>query len=299
MLRIVLRIYLRQPVGHYRKVRFRLLHGNARLQMSEQEPKLRERPGHSGGCYGPVRLLGYPQVGVAPSKSRGHDSNQRSRYSIQHKRLVHNARIGPEVFHPSLIAQHEHWRSSLLVVRRLHHPPQQRGHPQKLKGPRRHVVPVEPQRPFSRTIQHVRVVVGNHPVKNMILLYIIYKFRPAEPRSPAGLGPLRVVDLYGHESLCIRIGKRLHQDIVNHAENRRGSTNSEGQCNDRHHRKSRRLPKVPQRVADILPQRSHSCPPARGPYAPLLHGGSLDPFMVRLQVMYAFFRSLVRRCPSQ
>src|SRR6266566_7352223 len=91
----------------------------------------------------------------------------------------------------------------------------------------------------------------------MILLHIIQKLRSAERCPPAGLTPFRVMDLHGHEPLRIRVRKRLHQDVVDHAENCRGRPNSQRQRNHSHHSKSRRLSQVPQRIPQILPQCSH------------------------------------------
>ena len=282
--------------------------------MSQQEPKLRKRSRHNLRRHRPLRLLGNPQVRIPPPKPRRHNSNQRSGYAIQHKRLVHDSRIGAETLHPRLVAQHEHrWRPR-LVIRRLHHPPQLRRHPQKLKCPRRHVVPVETLRPFSSAVQHVRVVIGDHPIKYMILLHIVQKLRPAEPRPPSGLRSFRVVNLHGHESLRIRVRKRLHQDVFNHAENRRGRPDSQRQRDHRHRRKSRSLSQIPQRIPDILPWRSHVHPqfdrsPLHQPLLPQLQappipsrraklvpapsgarlfsvccsGGSLDPLFILFQ----------------
>src|SRR5262249_1280448 len=135
------------------------------------------------------------------------------------KSLVNDGGIAAETLHPRFIAEHEYRWSAGLVIRELHHPPEQCRHAQKFKRSRRDVIAVETQRPFSGTIQYIDVVVANHPVKHVILLDIVPELRAAEPRSSTGLIPFRVVDLHGHKALRIRVGKRLHHDVVDDAEN--------------------------------------------------------------------------------
>src|SRR5260370_544153 len=94
----------------------------------------------------------------------------------------------------------------------------------------------------------------------MILLHIIQKLRPDEHRPPPGLAPFGVMDVHRIEPLRIRVGKRLHHDVVNHAENRRGRPNPQRQRQHGNHPESRCLPQLPHCVPDVLPQRSHVCP---------------------------------------
>src|SRR6266704_6815964 len=104
------------------------------------------------------------------------------------------------MLNPRLVSQHENrWRAR-LVIRRLHHPPQQRRHSQELKRSWRHKISVEALRSFSRTVQHVQVVIGDHPVKYMILLHIIQKLRPAEPPPPPPHTPFPFTGLPGAET---------------------------------------------------------------------------------------------------
>src|SRR6267378_24837 len=237
--------------------------------MPQQEPELRERPSHHLAGSRPARFIRNPHVRVAPAKPRRHDSDQSPGRPIQNKCLVHDSRISPEGLHPRLIAQHEHWRRTRLILRRLHYSPEQRRHPQKLKRSRRYKIAVKALRPFTVPVQHIRSVVRNHSVKYMILLHIIQKLRPTEPRPSSTLASLGVMNLHGHVPLRIRIRKRLHQDVFYHAENCRGRSNSQRQRQDRHHRKPRRLPQIPQCVPDILPQRLH-CPPSTISVGPAL-----------------------------
>src|SRR6266704_75449 len=162
--------------------------------MPQQKPALPKRSSDnfSGRC--PSWLCRNPHVCIAPSKARGHNPNQRSRYPIQDKGLVDNSPIGGELLHPRLVTQDEHRRRTGFVIGWLHHPPQQRRHPQELKGPRRHEIAVEPLCSLSRTVQHVRLVIGDHPVKYMILFHIIQKLRSGVSSSPSRLTPFRVVD---------------------------------------------------------------------------------------------------------
>ena len=224
---------------------------------------LLKRPGHRLPRRRPARFGRNPQVCIPPPKPRRHNPNQSPRFPIQYKRLIHNTRICAKALYPCLVPQHEDWRRSRLVIRRHHHPPQQRRHSKKLKRSRRHEVPVEPFRPFSRPVQYVRLVIRDRPVKHMILLHIIQKLRADERRSPPRLALFRIMDEYGVEPLRIRVGKRLHHHVINHAENGRRRPNSQRQRKYGNHRKSRCLPQVPHRIPNILPHRFHVHPPVR------------------------------------
>src|SRR5204862_4613322 len=186
-----------------------------------------------------------PHVSVAPSKSRGHNPNQGSRYAVQYKRLVYNCGVGAKALHPCLVAQHKYWRRSRLVIGWLHHPPEQRRHSQKLEGSGRYVITVKALRTFTRPVQHIRLVIRNHPVKHMILFHIFQELRPGIARSPAWLTPFRVMDLDGKVPLGIRVGEGLHQNIVDNAENCRGRSNPQRQSKYGDGRKSWRPAKVP------------------------------------------------------
>ncbi len=224
-----------------------------------------------------------------------HDSDQRSRCPIQHKRLVQDSRIGAEILYPHFVAQHKDWRRSRLVIRRLHHSPRERWHPQKLKRPRRHDAPFVSLRSFSRPVQHIGLVIRDHPIKYVILLHIIQKLCPRVPSPSPGLAPFRVMDLHRIEPLRIRVGERLHHDVIDHAENCGGRPNPQRQRKYRDRRKSRRLPQVPQGIPDILPQRSHAHPPVRSTPLPSIpnsatsspvtrNGRSSDPFFPLFQL---------------
>ncbi len=80
-------------------------------------------------------------------------------------------------------------------------------------------------RAFAGAVQHVQLVVGDHAVKYVILLYIIQIFGSAERGAAPRLIALCVVNLYGVEALRIGIRKRLHQDVFHHAENGRRRPN--------------------------------------------------------------------------
>ncbi len=97
----------------------------------------------------------------------------------------------------------------------------------------------------------------------MILVHIIQKLGPGVPAPPPGLAPFGIMDLHRIEPLRIRVRKRLHHDVIDHAENRRGRPNPQRQRKYRDRRKSRRLPQIPRRIPNILPQRFHVHPPVR------------------------------------
>jgi len=96
----------------------------------------------------------------------------------------------------------------------------------------------------------------------MILVHIIQKLGPGVPAPPPGLAPFGIMDLHRIEPLRIRVRKRLHHDVIDHAENRRGRPNPQRQRKYRDRRKSRRLPQIPRRIPNILPQRFHVHPPS-------------------------------------
>src|SRR6266478_1134511 len=301
MFRVFGRVHRGQPLCYDRKIRLPLFHCDPRLQVSQHPPVLLKGSSNDFSRRRPARLGRNPHVCVAPSESRRHNSNQRSRYAVQHKRLVYNCWIGAKALYPRLVAEHEHRRSPRLVIRWLHHSPEQRRHPQKLESSRCHEVPLEALRPFSRPVQHVHLVIRNHPVKHMILFHIIQKFRADECRPPSRLAPLRIMDKYRIESLRIRVREGLHKDVVHHAENRRRRSDSQRQRKYGDHRKSWRLAKVPHGMPDVVPKRLHVHPPftrsplrstptsgARGPAYPveagfspaLCSGGAFNPFLL-------------------
>src|SRR5260370_3881852 len=152
--------------------------------MPEQPPVLLKRSRDHFRRRRPARLSGNPEVRIRAKKSGRDDTNQCSRYAIEHKRLVYNSRISTKALHPSLVPQHEYRRRSRLVIRRLYHPPHQRRHSQKLKRSRRHEVPVEALRPLSRPVQDIRLIIADRPVKHIILLQIVQKLWADEGGPP-------------------------------------------------------------------------------------------------------------------
>jgi len=117
----------------------------------------------------------------------------------------------------------------------------------------------------------------------MILVHIIQKLGPGVPAPPPGLAPFGIMDLHRIEPLRIRVRKRLHHDVIDHAENRRGRPNPQRQRKYRDRRKSRRLPQVPRGIPNILPQRFHMHPPVRStpasinPFSYQSHSGGFKP----------------------
>ena len=73
----------------------------------------------------------------------------------------------------------------------------------------------------------------------MTLRHIIQEFRTGEPRAPARFVAFRVVDLDGHVTLGIGVGKRFHQNVFQNAEDGRGCPDSERQREHCDHSKSR------------------------------------------------------------
>src|SRR5438552_11066615 len=197
MFRIFRWIDRSQPFCYHGKIRFRLLHSDSRLQVPEHPPVLLKRPGNNSSRRRPARLGRNPHVRIPPPKSRRHNPDQRPRYTVQYKRLIHDPRIGSKALHPRLVAQHEYRGSSRFVIGWLHHPPEERRHTQKLEGSRRDEVSIEALCPLSSPVQHVRLVIRNRSVKHMILFHVIQKLRPGVAPSPAWLTPFGVMDLDG------------------------------------------------------------------------------------------------------
>ena len=94
----------------------------------------------------------------------------------------------------------------------------------------------------------------------MVLSRVVQILGPVEPSASAGLALLGVMNLQRHEARGVRMGKWLHQNVVQHAKYGRGRPNPQSKRQHRHDGKAGRFSEVPQRIADILPQCAHSSP---------------------------------------
>ena len=189
-------------MGHDVEVRFRLSDRDPGLQAPEQEPVARERAPLR--LLRPARLLGHPEVGVAPGEARRHDADQRSRRAVEHEAACSGSRSLVEAGDPRLVAQDEDRRRARLVVRRLHHAAEERGHAEELEGARRDQVALEPLRALAGGVEDV--------------LGLRWRSRRRTPgsarRSPGTRGrrtrdgrrapAARVVDLDRHQPLASR-----------------------------------------------------------------------------------------------
>jgi len=165
---------------------------------------------------------------------------------------VHDAGVAVEAGDPGLVAQHEHRRRSRLVVRRLHHAAVQGGHPEELERAGSDQVAVEPLRALTRGVEHVLAGTGDHGVEHVVLLRVVEKLGPGEDGTPAGLAPLRVVDLDRHQPLRVGVRKWLHQHVVDDAEERGGGRDAEREGEDGHPGKSPALGEGTNRVPKVL-----------------------------------------------
>src|SRR4029077_18860858 len=132
---------------------------------------------------------------IAPAETRRHDTDKRPGRAIQYKRLVQNGGIGVESVDPHLVAQDENRWSARLIIRWLHHAPNQCGHAQKFERARRHIAAAEAVRALARSVEHVATVIGDHPVKDVVLRHIVQKLWSAVASSPARLILFRVMNL--------------------------------------------------------------------------------------------------------
>src|SRR4029077_360082 len=134
------------------------------------------------------------------------------------------------------------------------HAPNQRGHAQKFERARCHIAAAEAVRALARSVEHVAAVIGDHPVKDVVLRHIVQKLWSAVASSPARLILFRVMNLDGNEVLRIRIRERLHEYVFNDAENGRGRADAQREGNYRNDSKTRAFPEVSSGVVEILPE---------------------------------------------
>lgn len=110
----------------------------------------------------------------------------------------------------------------------------QGGHSEDLEGARSDEEALEPLRAFARGVQHVLVGARDHAVEHVVLLGVVEQLGAYESATAAGLVALRVVDLHRHQPLRVGIGKRLHQHVVDDAEEGGGGRNAEGERDHGH-----------------------------------------------------------------
>ncbi len=215
-LRVVLRVDLRQPAGHDVEVDLGLAHRDPGLQVAEQVPvageRARRRIERRGG---PARD---PQLGIAPRKSRRHDADQRACDSVEHEAPAEHPGVAAEAVDPGLVPHHEDGRCGRLVVGGQQHPTQQGGHAEELEGTRGDQQPLETLGPLPGGVEHVVVRAGDHAIEDAALRHVVEVLGADVEGAPAGLRLLGVVDHDRHEPLRVRVGKRLHQHVLDHAE---------------------------------------------------------------------------------
>ncbi len=261
--RIILRIFRRELMRDDVEIDLRLLLRNSGFQMAHQKPVLRKSMlfGHSGA----VGLRRNPHIGIAEAESRGHHTDQGSRRVVEHECLAENAGIGAEFCDPGLVAHHENGRRSRLIVCRLHYASDLRRHAHEFKRAGRHHRAFEQLGSSAGAIQDILLIVRDHAIEDVVLFDDVEKLGPGVAAAPAGLVALGVVDEHSHVPLRVHVRKRLHQDVIHHAENRRRSADSQRQCHDCDEREAACLPKRASSVPNILSKRFHDDPPATRP----------------------------------
>ena len=261
MFGVVLGIHLRESVGDDREVRLRFANGNPALQVTQHEPIFWEPAAELS--FRAAGLFGEPQVRIAPGEARRHDADQRARRAVQDERGIEYLGVCAEAVDPDLVAQDKDRRCARLVVGGLHHAPQKCRHAHELQRPRRHQVPVETLRPPARSVENVFVVVRDHPIKCVILLDIVEEFGPLKAGAAPRLIALRVVDLQGHQAVGIGVRERLHEHVVDHAEDRRGSSDAQRQRDHGYDGETRALCQRAHSESNVLSNRVHRNPFSR------------------------------------
>ena len=225
---------------------------NSGLEMAHEKPEAIEAERRR--C---IRLTGFfwnPEIGIAPSKTRWHNADQRPSRAIQDKSFVQDGGIRIESVDPHLVAQDKNrWRTG-LIVRGLHYSPDEGRHTKKLESARRNITAAEAVGALARSVEHVAAVIGDDSVKDVILSHVVQKLRAAIAAPPARLILFGVMDLDRNEVLRIGVGKRLHQDVLDDTEDGGRGADAQGKSNHRHNSEARAFPKVSSRVTEILPK---------------------------------------------
>src|SRR6266404_965966 len=258
-LRVVLGVHSGKILGDDSEVGFGLADGDARREVTEQEPELRESIlGLRGGAAG---FRGNPHIGIAPAEARRHDSDQGALCAIEDKGFVDEIGIGAEAANPGLVAHDEDGRRAGLVVSGLGDSAEVGGHAEEFKCAGADEAAIEALCPFAGTIEDVEAVVGDYPVKDMILCDIVEVFGAGEASAAAGLVLLGIVDLDGDQAAGIRVGKGLHQDVFDDAEDGGGGADAEGEGYRSDYGKGWAFAQVAEGEANVLAERTHQVPP--------------------------------------
>ena len=101
----------------------------------------------------------------------------------------------------------------------------------------------------------------------MILSLELEKLRHLEKRSATGAAAGRVVNLNHRDAAGVGIRKRIEQDILDDAENRRRSADSQRQVQDGEDRKGGTVYEAAKPVPEILPHCLHTSRPLPHPSA--------------------------------
>ena len=199
-----------------------------------------------------------PQVGRALGEPRRHDSDQRSRNSIENEAAIQNRRIEIEALEPHLVAHHEDRRRARLYVLLGRGPPEQRRNTQKPERVRSDQRPVELFRPLAARIEDIDVSRADRIAEDMALLLVIEIFRKLEETPSAGPAFIHVVNGERDDAARVHVGKRIEQHVLDHAEDRSRRADSERQRQRRERRESRLIAQPPQPVAKVLQDRPHT-----------------------------------------
>jgi hypothetical protein len=91
----------------------------------------------------------------------------------------------------------------------------------------------------------------------MILLQILEELRYLKEVAATGPGTAHITDLEGDDPIRLCVGKRVEQDVLDHAEHSRGGTDAKRQCQHREAGKRRLTAEAAQSVPDVLPDSLH------------------------------------------
>src|SRR5260370_2007878 len=255
LLRIVRGVHGGNIFRYDGQVGFGLADGNAWLEVTEQEPELRESIlGLRNRAAG---FRGNPHIGIAPAETWGHYADEGALRAVEDEGFVDEFRIAAEAGDPGFGADDENWRGSGLVISGLRDPAKISRHTKEFKSAGGDEVAVEALRAVAGAVKNVETVIGDDAVKDMILRDIVEEFGTGESGATSGLISLGVVDLDGNEAGSVGIRKRLHQDIFDHAKDGGGRADAEGEGDGGGYGKGGALAEVAEREADILAERAH------------------------------------------
>ncbi len=117
------------------------------------------------------------------------------------------------------------------------------------------------ERPVLGGQQRIFEPAADDIFENLALLPVIEKLRHLKCRATVRLAPAGVPNLDVRDPLDVRIGRRIQEDVLNDAENRRRAANTEAKREDGHQREARPGHQPAETITDVQPHVLKHAPP--------------------------------------